>query len=190
MATQAALLLVDLQNDFFPGGALPTPEGDQVVGPVNQLIERFQCRLLPMVATRDWHPENHCSFKKQGGRWPPHCIRHTVGAAFHPDVHLPATAIVVSKATAPEVEAYSGFEGTDLALRLRLMKVGSLVIGGLATDYCVKHTVLDALKAAFNVTLVREAIRGVEAETGDSARAIAEMQAQGACIVSLDELTV
>lgn len=183
-----ALLLVDVQNDFFPGGALPTPEGDTIVAPVNRLIETFRAESRPIVATRDWHPENHCSFEEQGGPWPPHCIQGSEGAAFKPEIELPKSATVISKADAPDKEAYSGFEGTDLAERLRDMDVSSLVVGGLATDVCVKNTVIDALNAGFDVTVVPEAISGVEANPGDSQKAVEEMKERGAAFVSVDDV--
>jgi nicotinamidase-related amidase len=154
------------------------------------MIELFSRKALPIFATRDWHPEDHCSFKAQGGPWPPHCIRETEGAAFHPDVHLPEGAAIVSKAERSDKDAYSGFEDTGLAQRLREMGVSQVVIGGLATDVCVKNTVLDALAAGFEVTVVREAISGVEAEPGDSEQAVAEMKNKGACFVAIDELQV
>jgi len=185
-----ALLLVDLQNDFFPGGALPTPEGDTIVEPVNQLISMAQRKEQPIFATRDWHPENHCSFEEEGGPWPPHCIRGTEGAAFNREVDLPEDAEVISKAQSPERDAYSGFEGTDLAARLKEADASAIVVGGLATDICVKNTVLDALEEGFDVTVVREAISGVEAEPGDSREAVREMAEQGARILSIEEVTL
>ncbi|MCS6787354.1 MAG: nicotinamidase [Thiobacillaceae bacterium] len=178
-----ALIIVDVQNDFLPGGALAVPQGDAVIAPLNRWIGRFAAAGLPIVATRDWHPADHCSFRTRGGPWPPHCIAGTPGAAFAPQLALPDSALVVSKATAREAEAYSGFAGTDLAARLRALGVKRLYIGGLATDYCVKNTVLDALKEGFAVVLLREATRAVEVQPGDGARAIAAMQAAGAQVV-------
>lgn len=183
-----ALIAVDVQNDFFPGGALPTPQGDSIIDPMNRLIGVFEHKALPVVATRDWHPEDHCSFEAQGGPWPPHCIHGTEGAAFHPRIRFPDDAIVVSKATAREREAYSGFEGTDLAGELREREVTSLIIGGLATDVCVKHTVLDGLEEGFEVSVVQEAVSAVEAAPGDRRRALEEMISNGARLVSIDDL--
>lgn len=185
-----ALLLIDVQNDFFPGGDLPTPEGDSIVGPVNRLIDMFQDESLPIYATRDWHPEDHCSFEEQGGEWPRHCVRNTEGAEFKPEIKLPKTATIISKAESPERDAYSGFDKTTLADRLREQDVKSLVVAGLATDVCVKYSVLDALDEGFDVTVVREAVSGVEAEPGDSERAIEEMKDKGAAIVSVTEVAL
>ncbi|MEJ2722227.1 MAG: isochorismatase family protein [bacterium] len=182
-----ALLLVDLQNDFFPGGALPAPDGDAIVAPVNQLIEVFQQGELPIFATRDWHPRNHCSFEARGGPWPPHCIQGTPGADFNPRVNLPANATVISKAQSPERDAYSGFDGTDLAWRLEALDVSDVVVGGLVTEICVKNTVVDALKRRFGVTVVREAVSGVDVHPGDSKKALEAMEEKGARIVSIDE---
>ena len=183
-----ALVLVDLQRDFFPGGALPVPEGDAIVEPVNRLIEMFQQEGLPMFATRDWHPADHCSFEARGGPWPAHCIRDTIGATLHPRVHLPADVPVISKATGRDRDAYSGFESTDLAERLRAAHARRLVVCGLATDICVKNTVLDARARDFAVQVVREATRGVDAAPGDSRRALEEMKAAGAQAVTLQDV--
>ncbi len=164
-----ALLLVDVQNDFCPGGALAVPEGDAVVPVLNRWIEAATEGGVPVVATRDWHPPDHVSFEAQGGPWPPHCVQGTEGAAFHPDLALPDDAVVVSKATAPEAEAYSGFEGTGLADILRALGVRRVFVGGLATDYCVKATVLDALREGFEVRLVEGGHRGIAADTSEAA---------------------
>ena len=185
---KTALLLVDVQNDFFPGGPLATPEGDGIIEPVNRLIEMFERNGLPTYATRDWHPEGHCSFKEQGGPWPPHCIRETPGAAFNPAIQMPDSAVILSKATTQDRDAYSGFDGTDLADRLRQTVVSSLVVAGLATDVCVKNTVFGGLEEGFDVTVVREAISGVEAQPGDSEKAMQEMVDKGARLVSIDHL--
>ena len=182
-----ALLLVDLQNDFFPGGALPAPDGDTIVAPVNQLIEVFQQEDLPTFATRDWHPRNHCSFEERGGPWPPHCIQGTPGADFNSHVNLPGNATVISKAQSPERDAYSGFDGTDLAWRLEALHVSDVVVGGLVTEICVKNTVFDALKRGLGVTVVREAVSGVDVHPRDSEKALAAMEKKGARIVSVDE---
>lgn len=183
-----ALVLVDLQNDFFPGGALPVPEGDSVVEPVNRLIAMADRDDMPVYATRDWHPEKHCSFREQGGPWPPHCVRGTAGAEFHPGIELPENASVVSKAESADKDAYSGFQGTDLARRLRDAGVSSLVVGGLATEVCVKSTVFDALDEGFDVTVVREAVSGIDKESGDSGKALEQMRERGARIVSIHDL--
>lgn len=183
---QTALVIVDVQNDFCPGGALAVPAGDEVVPILNEYIARFQQAGAPIVATRDWHPDNHTSFQPQGGIWPAHCVAGTEGAAFHADLALPAGATVVSKATTAAAEAYSGFGGTGLAEMLRERGVRRLLIGGLATDYCVKATVLDALAAGFESYYLQDAMRGVEVTPGDSARAEAEMRTAGALPLTLD----
>lgn len=175
-----ALLVVDVQNDFLPGGALGVPEGDRVVPVLNRYIARFAEAGLPVIATRDWHPPGHCSFAERGGPWPPHCVAGTPGAAFAPGLALPPDAIVVSKAETPERDAYSGFQGTGLAGRLKEMGVERLFIGGLATDYCVLATVKDARSAGFAVVLLTDAVRAVNVKPGDGARAEAEMEAAGA----------
>ena len=171
-----ALIIVDVQVDFCPGGALAVAEGDAVAASLSALARKVK----HVFASRDWHPRDHCSFKENGGIWPVHCVQETPGAAFHPDLKLPEGAVVVSKATASDQDAYSAFDGTDLAERVRARGVRRLLIGGLATDYCVKHTVLDAVKHGFETLLLIDACRGVEIEDGDTARAAAEMTAAGA----------
>jgi nicotinamidase/pyrazinamidase len=183
-----ALILVDIQNDFCPGGALAVNEGDLIIDPANQLIKWFDSEGLPIVYTRDWHPVEHVSFKENGGIWPVHCVAGTVGAEFHKDLNFPSVAIVVSKAKSEKKEAYSGFQGTGLASTLRDMGVEWLVVIGLATDYCVKNTVIDALKLGFQVQVVLEGIRGVNINPDDSEKAIAEMKSHGAHFVSLTEV--
>ena len=183
-----ALVIVDLQNDFCPGGALPVPDGDRIVPVISRYVARFQQAGAPVFATRDWHPKNHCSFQAQGGMWPPHCVQGTVGAAFHPDLVLPETVEIVSKGSHPDKEAYSGFQGTDFSRRLHNRGVRRLFVGGLATDYCVKATVLDALAAGFDVCLLTDAIRGVNLKPKDAEAAVARMMAAGAQPVSLRDL--
>jgi len=188
MAPKRALIIVDVQNDFCPGGSLAVPRGDEVVPPLNRLIELFQRRGEPIFATRDWHPENHCSFQPQGGMWPPHCVQNTQGAAFHPELKLPHSTHIISKGTDPQREAYSGFQGTDLRERLQQLRVEKVVIGGLALDYCVKATALDARQAGFQTEVVQEAVRAVNVRPGDDARAEEELQAAGVKLVSLEEV--
>jgi nicotinamidase/pyrazinamidase len=175
-----ALVVVDVQNDFLPGGALAVSRGDEVVQVLNAAIERFRLSGLPVLATRDWHPANHCSFKAQGGIWPPHCVADTAGAQFAPGLTLPDEATIISKAVSPERDAYSGFAGTDLDARLRAAGVRRVFVGGLATDYCVLSTVRDARSAGFEVVLLLDAIRAVDVHPGDGERAIEEMKALGA----------
>ena len=185
MQGKDALLIVDVQNDFCPGGALAVADGHQVVPVLNRYIERFKAAKHPIIATRDWHPEETSHFKDYGGVWPAHCIQGTRGAGFHPDLALPDDVVIVSKGMGPKEDSYSGFQGTDsngvkLAELLRRQGVGRLFVGGLATDYCVKHTVLDGLKEGFKVVLLEDAVRGVDIQPGDSERAAAEMIRAGA----------
>ena len=176
-----ALLVVDVQNDFCPGGALAVPEGNAVVPVINTLLARGTWRLT--VATRDWHPADHCSFRTQGGTWPPHCIAGTRGAEFHPDLDRTRIQEVVSKATSREKDAYSGFEETELLSLLTGHGVTRAVVTGLATDYCVRATALDARKVGLAVLVVTDAVRAVEVKPGDGEKALAEMKAAGITLV-------
>jgi nicotinamidase/pyrazinamidase len=175
-----ALVLVDVQNDFLPGGSLAVPGGDRVIPVLNRWIERFRAAGLPIFATRDWHPADHCSFVDQGGPWPRHCVADTPGARFSPELDLPPGVPVISKAMRPEKEAYSDFEDTDFAGRLRALGVERLFVGGIATDYCVRATVLGALEHGFEAVLLLDGVRPVDVRPGDGDRAIAEMTAAGA----------
>ena len=172
MEKKAALIIVDVQNDFCPGGALAVAEGDRVVAPLNRYIGRFADAGLPIFATRDWHPEKTIHFKAYGGLWPPHCIQGSRGAEFRAELALPAAAVIVSAGMAPDEEGYSGFDGVDsscvsLEELLRRSNVTRICVGGLATDYCVKQTVLDGLKRGFSVTLLKDAVCGVDLAPGD-----------------------
>jgi len=178
-----ALVIVDLQNDFLTGGSLAVPGGDGVIPVLNVWIRRFRAAGQPIFATRDWHPVDHCSFLDRGGPWPAHCVAGTIGARFSSELTLPPDVIVISKGTKPSKDAYSGFDGTDLAVQLRQAGVGRLFLGGLATDYCVRATVLDALKEGFQVVLLTDAARPVDVRPGDGERAIAEMRETGALAV-------
>lgn len=193
MDNRSALLVVDVQNDFCPGGSLAVNEGDRVVPVLNSYMDLFDSRGLPVIATRDWHPEETTHFKALGGIWPPHCIAGTRGAEFHPDLRLPEGAHIVSKGINPESDDYSAFQavtegGDALGGLLRELKVERLFIGGLATDYCVKESVLDALRDGYSVTVLTDAIRGVDLEPGDSERALSEILMEGANSVTLAEL--
>jgi nicotinamidase/pyrazinamidase len=183
-----ALLIIDMQVDFLPGGALGVEAGHEVVAPINHLIELFRERGLPIVASRDWHPENHCSFTAQGGPWPPHCVAGTPGAEFTAELALPDEAIVVSKADTAALDAYSAFNGTNLAGELRARGVARVTVCGLATDYCVLNTVTDALEEGFDAIIVPEAMRAVDVEAGDGRRAMDRMVARGAVPVRLGEV--
>jgi nicotinamidase/pyrazinamidase len=169
------LLIVDVQYDFLPGGSLGVRDGDGVIPPLNGWIARFRTAGLPIVATRDWHPADHCSFVAQGGMWPPHCVVGTSGARFHADLALPENVAIVSKATQQDAEAYSAFAGTDLDARLRQLHVQRLFIGGLATDYCVVNTVQDARRLGYAAVVLVDCIRAVDVRPGDGARALAAM---------------
>jgi len=183
--TTDALIVVDVQQDFCPGGALPVPDGDAVVPAVNRALAATDWLT---VATRDWHPPDHCSFAPQGGIWPVHCVAGTPGAAFHPGLDVGRFRWIVDKATRREVEAYSGFQGTELAARLAAAGIRRLFVCGLATDYCVKATVLDARRARFAVFLLTDAIRGVEVHAGDCATSLEEMRTAGVSTIGSDEL--
>ena len=183
-----ALILVDVQRDFCPGGALPVPDGDQVIPNLNRYITLFDHARAHIYTTRDWHPSNHISFKGYGGMWPPHCIQESEGAEFHPDLVLIPEVKIISKATNPNKEAYSGFDDTDLSERLLKYHVKRLFIGGLATDYCVKDTVLDALKLGFETYVLMDAIRGVNIQPNDSQKAIDEMILNGSQPITLQNV--
>lgn len=185
-----ALIVVDVQRDFLPGGSLGVPDGDAVVPVINAYAEKFAAAGLPVAATRDWHPEDHCSFAAQGGPWPPHCVRDTAGAEFADALRLPADVMLISKATRSDADAYSGFDGTGLAERLREDGVRRVFVGGLATDYCVLATVRDALAAGFEVAVLTDAVRAVNVEAGDGDKALDDMRGQGASFVELQDLDV
>jgi nicotinamidase/pyrazinamidase len=176
----AALVVVDYQNDFNPGGALAVAGGDEIAPRVNELAASGDFALV--VATRDWHPPDHGSFTEQGGTWPVHCVAGTPGAELHPALDAARVDVIVDKGTDRETEGYSGFDGTDLAALLRGREVDRVTIVGLATDYCVRHTALDALREGFEVTVDAAAVRGVERAAGDSQRALDELREAGAAV--------
>jgi nicotinamidase/pyrazinamidase len=184
IAAGDALIVVDVQRDFLPGGALGVPAGDEVVEPLNGAIRAFERAGLPVYYSRDWHPPDHCSFEAQGGPWPPHCVAGTAGAGFAPALRLPIDAAVISKATARDRDAYSAFQGTTLAKQLETAGVRRVFVGGLATDYCVKATVLDARTLGFDVAVLSDAVRAVDVQPGDGQRALQEMQQSGATITT------
>jgi nicotinamidase/pyrazinamidase len=177
-----ALVVVDVQNDFCPGGTLAVANGDQVIAPLNGLIEEFLSSGEPVFKSRDWHQPKTKHFMDYGGTWPVHCVQETHGAEFHPELLDDPRITVISKGMGDE-DSYSAFDGTDLAARLREQGVEEVLVGGLATDYCVKNTVLDALREGFRVKAVANAMRPVELQPGDGQRAIEEMQRSGAEIV-------
>jgi nicotinamidase/pyrazinamidase len=174
--------VVDVQNDFCPGGALAVEHGDDVVEPLNKLMEEFLERGEPVFKSRDWHPPQTKHFSDYGGTWPVHCVQNTRGAEFHPNLLDDRHIRVISKGLGDE-DSYSAFDGTDLALQLQRLGVQEVWVGGLATDYCVKNTVLDALKQGFRVKALKDAMRPVEIQPGDGERAIDEMRRAGAEIV-------
>lgn len=181
-----ALVVVDVQVDFLPGGNLPVPHGDKILPALHRYVEDFQRAGLAVVATRDWHPPDHCSFIQQGGPWPPHCIAGSTGARFALGLKLPTDVLIVSKARNRQRDAYSAFEGTDLDKRLRQRSIKRVFVGGLATDYFVLHAVRDALKLGYQTVLLQDAIRAVEAKAGDGERAIAQMLHLGAVPMAME----
>jgi nicotinamidase/pyrazinamidase len=188
-----ALVITDVQNDFCPGGALGIKDGDRVVPALNRYAERFARRGAPVFATRDWHPARTRHFKAYGGAWPPHCVQGTPGAEFHPDLVLPAGTEIVSKGMDPELDAYSCFQaetadGMPFAAALGAHGTSRLFVGGLATDYCVKATVLDALKEGFEVVVLEDAVAAVDVTPGDGARALDVMRDAGARLARLEDV--
>ncbi len=175
-----ALIIVDVQNDFLPGGGLAVNNGDAVVPVINECIRVFAAKKAPIFATGDWHPADHCSFVENGGQWPKHCVADSLGAQFAENLELPDDVSIVHKGTDIDKEAYSGFEGTDLAEQLHAHRVKRVFVGGLATDYCVLNTVNDALANGFDVVLLTHAIRAVDLNAGDGDRAILSMLERGA----------
>lgn len=183
--TKQALIVVDVQNDFCPGGKLAVAHGDEVVAPLNELIEKFLERGDPVFKSRDWHPPETKHFEKYGGTWPRHCVQNTKGAEFHPQLKDDPRIHVISKGLG-DTDCYSAFDETDLGAQLRDEGVEELLVGGLATDYCVKATVLAGLKQGFKVKALENAMRAVNLKPDDGARAIEEMRAAGAEIVTTD----
>ena len=181
----SALIVVDVQRDFCPGGALPAASGDAIVPAINRHLDDARARGMLVYASRDWHPAITTHFQAQGGPWPPHCVQGTHGAQFHPALALPADAIVVSKGMDPDRPGYSAFDGRTpddrtLADDLRRRHVDHVYVAGIATEYCVKQTVLDARKNGFRVSVLRDAIAGIQPDDAD--RAVREMEQAGAQI--------
>ncbi len=186
LAAGDALLLVDVQNDFLPGGSLPVPGGDEIIPVLNRYIALFRAHELPIFATRDWHPPNHCSFLQNGGPWPPHCIAETRGAAFPDSLELFPHARIISKAISPEKDAYSGFDDTQLDALLRSLGIHRLLIGGLATEYCVLNTVKDALRYHYSTFVLQDAVRAIS--VADGVEAFEEMGRLGAIPIHYEVL--
>lgn len=182
-----ALVIVDVQGDFV-SGSLAVPGGAEVIAPLNRAAAAFHVLGLPVVATRDWHPADHMSFAAQGGPWPPHCVAGTPGADAAEGLVLPAGTVVVRKATTPDADAYSAFSGTDLAAELRRRRVHRVIVGGLATDYCVLNTVTDALAEGFAAVVLEDAIRAVDVRPGDGDRAEDAMRAAGARFTTVGDV--
>ena len=181
----AALVVVDVQNDFCPGGALPVPGGDEIIPALNKYAAEFSSRGSPVFFSRDWHPEKTSHFAEYGGKWPAHCVQNTRGAEFHRDLKLPENSVIISKGMDPGNEGYSAFdavnsEGVPLLRLLENLKVNLLFAGGLAADYCVKATVLESIKLGLETCLLVDATRGVNVEPEDTGKAIAEMFEAGA----------
>lgn len=192
MRLKKALLVVDVQNDFCPGGALAVPEGDKVVPNINKYIKIFSKKKLFIFASRDWHPLKTKHFKDFGGMWPVHCIQNTRGAAFHPELKLPKEAILLYKGMDQEKDSYSAFQSEDVngasfLNLLNILGVKELYICGLATDYCVKSSTIDALRKGFKVKLLLDAIKGINLKTRDSKAAIKEMVSLGAKKLTLKD---
>ena len=190
-----ALVIVDVQNDFCPGGTLAVAGGDRVAAPLTRLAARFAAAGLPVFASRDWHPPDTAHFQDAGGPWPVHCVRDTPGAELHPDLVLPSEAVILSKGVDPQADGYSAFEarddaGRDLAELLAAAGVDHLLVGGLATDFCVRATVLSALSRGLGVSLLTDAVAGVNVQPDDADRAIEEMVAAGAQLTTTDQVTV
>jgi|TARA_B110000438_G_scaffold261285_1_gene271873 nicotinamidase/pyrazinamidase len=175
-----ALIVVDVQNDFLPGGSLAVSDGDAVIPVINNCMKLSQAKGLPIYATRDWHPTDHCSFVENGGTWPEHCVAGSTGAQFSEDLALPNNVTIINKGTDKDKEAYSGFQDTDLSDQLHKKGIKRVIVGGLATDYCVLNTVYDALTNDLDVVLLTHAIRAVNVNPRDGERAIESMIERGA----------
>jgi nicotinamidase/pyrazinamidase len=183
-----ALLLIDVQNDFLAKGKLAVPDADAIIPALNRCLALFSQRGLPVLATRDWHPPNHCSFQAQGGAWPPHCIQGTFGAELSRELRIPDGTQVIAKGASPEQEAASGFAGTRLEALLKGLHVRRLFIAGLAADECVRNTVNDAQAAGLAVLVLEDAVRGVDGNGGEGSGALAEMARRGAHRVRVEDL--
>ena len=193
MKLKKALLVVDMQNDFCPGGALGIKEGDEIISVINKYIRIFVSKRLPIFSSRDWHPKKTAHFKKFGGVWPEHCIQDTKGATFHPKLKLPKEAILLYKGMDPEKDSYSAFQAQDengmsLVNLLKILDIKELYIAGLATDYCVKFTAHDAIMEGFKVKILLDAIKGVNLKPDDSEIAIREMVKIGAKKITLKDM--
>jgi nicotinamidase/pyrazinamidase len=184
-----ALIVVDMQNDFMPGGALPVPDGDKIIPRINEYIKIFEKNNNPVFYTRDWHPKDHISFEGYGGVWPPHCVQDTEGAKFHPDLYIPLdNKFIISKGYSRDFDAYSGFQGTILNDLLKERGIKRIFVCGVATDYCVKNTVIGGLNLGYQVFVLEDAIKGVDVNPGDSEKAINIMLSKGAVLINKNEV--
>jgi nicotinamidase/pyrazinamidase len=193
MRLKKALLVVDMQNDFCPAGALGVRQGDKIIPAINKYIRNFSKKGLPVFATRDWHPKETMHFKKFGGVWPVHCIRNAKGAEFHPRLKLPKEAILLYKGMDPKQDSYSAFQAEDangesLFNLLKILGVKEIYLGGLATDYCVRFSARDAIRLGFKVRVLLDAIKGVNLRPCDSENAIKEMKEEGAKFITLEDM--
>jgi nicotinamidase/pyrazinamidase len=188
LAADDALLIADIQHDFLPGGALGVAGGDEIIPVLRRYITRFESHGLPIIATRDWHPPNHCSFQERGGIWPVHCVAGSPGAEPPAGVHLPPKTLIIHKATTPDKEAYSAFEGTRLDAELRSAGIRRLFVGGLATDYCVLNTVKDAIRLGYTAVLLVDGIRAVNVHRNDGQAAEEDMIRLGAVPLRFENL--
>ena len=183
-----ALIIVDVQNDFCPGGALAVPTGHDVARRMSAAASEFAARGAKVFATQDWHPAGHSSFASQGGQWPDHCVQGSRGADFHPDLALPEGVRVVRKGASPDADAYSGFVDSDLDAQLKALGVGRVYVGGLATDYCVLNTVIDAIANGYETIVLADAVGAVNVEPGDGDRALHLMEVNGAALATTAEV--
>ena len=188
-----ALLIVDVQRDFCAGGALTVPDGDRVVAPLNRVSHRYTQAGQPVYLSRDWHPAASAHFVAHGGQWPVHCVANTPGARFHDDLFLPDDAVIITKGESPSADGYSAFDGQTPAgvsfeHDLRQRRVTQLLVGGLATDYCVHQSVLDSRRAGFDVSVLTDAIAGVDLMRGDSERALKDMRTAGARFTTVSDI--
>lgn len=184
-----ALIVVDMQNDFMPWGVLPVKEADRIVPVINSYVEKFERKSLHVFFTRDWHPENHTSFRDFGGIWPSHCVAGTEGAKFHPGLKIPAdNKFIISKGTSPEFDAYSGFQGTILDSLLKERGIRRVFICGVATDFCVKNTALGAINLGYQVFILLDGIKGVFEDLSETSLKL--LMKEGASLVSYDEVSV
>ena len=184
-----ALIVVDMQNDFMPDGVLPVKDADKIIPRINEYVKLFEKKSNPVFYTRDWHPENHISFKGYGGIWPPHCVQETQGAMFHKDLYFPLdNKFIISKGTSKDFDAYSGFQGTILDELLKERGIKRVFICGVATDYCVKNTALGALNLGYQTFILQDAIKGVDVNKGDSEKALELLLSKGAVLTNINEL--